>query len=74
MSVIQLHPGKGTTGQDALETMDNWRSDMQPHSKAVIIYSDAGGNYHTYAVNCSMAEALGYSTLASEMLLDQVRS
>ena len=74
MSVIELRPGKATTGQDALETMDNWKSDMLPSSKAVIIYSDASGRYNTYAVNCSMAEALGYSTLASEMLLDQVRS
>ena len=42
-------------------------------SKAVIIYSDESGAYHTFAVNCSMAEALGYSALASEMLLEQVR-
>lgn len=74
MKVIELRPGKATTGHDALEAMDNWKSDMTPHSKAVIIYSDASGAYNTYAVNCSMAEALGYSTLASEMLLDQVRS
>ena len=73
-NLIQLHPGKSTTGQDALEAMDNWKSDMKPHSKAVIIYSDENGAYHTFAVNCSMAEALGYSTLASEMLLDQMRS
>ena len=72
-NLIQLHPGKSTTGQDALEAMDNWKSDMKPHSKAVIIYSDESGAYHTFAVNCSMAEALGYSALASEMLLEQVR-
>ena len=73
-NLIQLHPGKATTGHDALEVMDVWKSDMKPHSKAVIIYSDESGAYHTFAVNCSMAEALGYSTLASEMLLAQMRS
>lgn len=73
-NLVQLRPGKATTGEDALQAMDNWKSDMKPHSKAVIIYSDESGAYHTYAVNCTMAEALGYSTLASEMLLDQIRS
>lgn len=72
-NLVQLHPGRGTTGEDALAMMDEWKKEMVTHSKAVIILSDEAGAYRTYAVNCSMAEALGYSTLATEMLLDQVR-
>lgn len=71
--VIQLHEGRATTGDNALELMDNWKSDMVPHSKAVIIYSDESGAYNTYAVNCNMAEALGYLVVANDMLLHQVR-
>ena len=71
--LVQLRPGMATTGEDALEAMDNWKSDMKPHSKAVIIYSDESGAYNTYAINCNMAEALGYLTVATDMLLNQVR-
>ncbi len=71
--LIQLRPGIATTGDDAHNAMDTWKTDMPKHAKVVIIYSDESGAYNTYAVNCSMAEAIGYSTLATEMLLDQVR-
>ena len=71
--LIQLHPGRSTTGDDAHAAMDEWKADMPQHAKVVIIYSDEAGAYNTYAINCSMAEALGYVTVATEMLLDQVR-
>lgn len=71
--VVQLREGMATTGDDAVKMMDNWKSDMVPHSKAVIIFSDESGAYHTYAINCNMAEALGYAVMAQEMLLHQVR-
>ena len=71
--VIALHEGRATVGDNAVEMMDNWKSDMVPHSKAVIIFSDETGAYNTYAVNCNMAEALGYAVMAQEMLINQVR-
>lgn len=71
--VVQLREGLGTVGDNAVEMMDNWKSDMVPHSKAVIIYSDETGAYNTYAVNCNMPEALGYISVAKDMLLQQVR-
>lgn len=71
--IVALHPNIATVGDDALQFMDNWKSDMVPNSKVVIVYSDSTGAYNTYAVNCSMTEAIGYSALATEMLLDQVR-
>ena len=71
--VIQLREGMATVGDDAVAMMDNWKSDMVPHSKAVIIFSDETGAYNTYAVNCNMAEALGYVAVAQDMLLHQVR-
>jgi hypothetical protein len=71
--VIALHEGRATAGDNAVEMMDNWKSDMVPHSKAVIIFSDETGAYNTYAVNCNMAEALGYAVMAQEMLINQVR-
>ena len=71
--VIKLREGMATTGDNAIEMMDNWKSDMVPHSKAVIIFSDESGAYNTYAVNCSMSEALGYLAVANDMLLEQVR-
>lgn len=71
--VISLREGCATIGDNAIEFMDNWKSDMVPHSKAVIIYSDESGAYNTYAVNCNMAEALGYAVMAQEMLINQVR-
>lgn len=71
--VVAIHPDRATVGDNALEIMDAWKSDMTPESKAVIIYQDATGNYHTYAVNCNMTEALGYNAVAQDMLLHQVR-
>lgn len=71
--VVQLREGLGTVGDNAVEMMDNWKSGMVPHSKAVIIFSDETGAYNTYAVNCNMAEALGYAEFAKEMLINQVR-
>ena len=71
--IVPLREGLATTGDNALEMMDNWKSDMVPHSKVVIIYSDESGAYNTYAVNCNMAEAVGYAAFAQEMLLNQVR-
>lgn len=71
--VINLHPDRATFGEDALERMDDWKSDMTKQSKAVIIYSDEVGAYHTYAVNCNMAEAVGFAAFAKDMLLHQVR-
>jgi uncharacterized protein with von Willebrand factor type A (vWA) domain len=71
--IVQLREGMGTVGDNAVEMMDNWKSDMVSHSKAVIIFSDETGRYHTYAVNCNMAEALGYAAMAQEMLIAQVR-
>lgn len=71
--VVALHPDRATIGENALEIMDAWKSDMMPHSKAVIIYSDEGGKFHTFAVNCSMTDALGYTAVAQDMLLHQVR-
>jgi predicted xylose isomerase-like sugar epimerase len=71
--IIPFKEGMATVGDDALKMMDEWKSDMVKHSKVVIIYSDASGAYNTYAVNCNMAEAIGYATMAQEMLINQVR-
>jgi hypothetical protein len=71
--IVPLREGMATSGDNALEMMDNWKSDMVPHSKVVIIFSDESGAYNTYVVNCNMAEALGYAVFAQEMLINQVR-
>ena len=71
--VVAIHPDRASAGQDALKTMDDWKSDMTPQSKAVIIYEDVNGHYQTFAVNCNMTDALGYVVIAQDMLLHQVR-
>jgi len=72
--IIALREGMTTVGDNALEHMDEWKSEMLTSSKVVIIFSDESGAYNTYSVNCNMAEALGYATLSQEMLLNQIRS
>ena len=71
--IIALREGMATAGDNALEYMDEWKSEMITSSKVVIIFSDESGDYNTYSVNCNMAEAIGYATLAQEMLLNQIR-
>jgi hypothetical protein len=71
--IIALREGMATVGDNALEYMNEWKSEMLTESKVVIIFSDESGAYKTYSVNCNMAEAIGYATLAQEMLLNQIR-
>ena len=71
--IIALREGMATAGDNALEYMDEWKSEMITSSKVVIIFSDEAGAYNTYSVNCNMVEAMGYATLAQEMLLYQIR-